>query len=976
MAIVKPLLEIDKVSLSFAGVRALDGVSLAVGRGELIAVIGPNGAGKTSLFNCISGVYRPQAGRIRLDGQVITELSPHRVAALGVARMFQNLALFENLTVLDNLLVGRHHLYKSGLVGNLLWLGPTRREEIAHRRRIEDIIDFLHLERYRSIPVQILPYGVRKRVELGRALAMEPRLLLLDEPTAGLNQEETEDMARYILDISAELGVTQILIEHELRFVLDLAERVAVLDFGRLIAEGEPREIRQDPAVIEAYIGTEHASMEARRAAEAAAESGSAVESGSESGSDSEAAVGSNSGSAVESGSGSASGPAAESATGSGHPYRKAASREAPSPAALDDAALETTLPGLLALHARVRPERVAVRDKSLGLWQEVSWLEYYQTVRACARMLWHLGVGPGDHVAIISDNRPEWLYADLAAQCLGARSVGIYQTNPPEDVAYILQDSGSIVLFCEDQEQVDKAVAIAAEVPQVRRVVVFDPRGTRDLSDARLLPWADFLAQGRELLAEDKGDGPPASASDWLSGHLGGLDPKKPSMVVYTSGTTGPPKGAMISSHNVIAISGAFNRALGMSERDFVLSYLPLCHVAEKIFSIFFPLTAGAAVHFGESIDTVQADLREVSPTVFLGVPRIWEKMHATITVKMQDSSFLKRTLFRYFLRAGRAIVARRRAGYASVLARARDWLLWRIGDLTVYRPLQERLGLRRCRLPVTGAAPLGTEILHFFHGIGITLLEGYGQTESAGVSHINPQDAPRVGTVGQSLPLLECRLADDGEILLRGPNVFCGYLNRPEATADTIDPDGWLHTGDIGSVDDDGYLSITGRKKEIIITSGGKNLSPEKIENALKASPYIKESVAIGDARKFVSALVQIEYESVGDWATRRQLPYTSYTDLAGKPAVIDLVSAEIDKANDRLARVEQVRSFRILPKELNQDDGELTATQKVRRRAIHAAYAELIESMYRRPSPGSAGPAEPADPAGSGNVEEAAS
>ncbi len=250
-------LEIEDVGLWFAGVRALDGVSLAVDRGALVAVIGPNGAGKTSLFNCISGFYRPQRGRIRLSERDITRLPPHRIASLGVARMFQNLALFENLTVLDNLLIGRHHLYRRHFWSNLLWLPGTQREEVAHRRRVEEVIDFLHLERYRATPVLILPYGVRKRIELGRALCMEPELLLLDEPTAGLNQEETEDMARYLLDIKEELGITQILIEHELRFVLDLAERVAVLDFGQKIAEGTPEEIRRDPAVIEAYIGTQ-----------------------------------------------------------------------------------------------------------------------------------------------------------------------------------------------------------------------------------------------------------------------------------------------------------------------------------------------------------------------------------------------------------------------------------------------------------------------------------------------------------------------------------------------------------------------------------------------------------------------------------------------------------------------------------------------------------------------------------------------
>jgi long-chain acyl-CoA synthetase len=584
------------------------------------------------------------------------------------------------------------------------------------------------------------------------------------------------------------------------------------------------------------------------------------------------------------------------------------------------------TLPGLLAEHARVRGDRVALREKRLGVWHEITWREYFETVRAIAFALRDAGVQAGDHVAILSDNRPEWLYAELAAQAIGARSVGIYQTNPPADVAFIVNDSRSVVLFCEDQEQVDKAVAI--EIPTVTKIVVFDPRGTRDLDDPRLEAWDAFLARGRTLRGELD---------------LDALDPAAPAMVVYTSGTTGNPKGAMLCSKNVLEVSRGFNAMAKLDEHDTVLSYLPLCHVAEKITSLFVPLTTGAVVHFGEAMETVQADLREVSPTVFLGVPRIWEKMHATVTVKMQSSSWLKRRLFDFFTRTGRAIAMRERKSLG-------DRIVWALGDLLVYRPLQERLGLRRCRYALTGAAPIGVELIRWFRGIGVTMYEGYGQTECAGISHVNQPAANRIGTVGQPVPLVECKLADDGEILVRGPNVFCGYLNNPEATAQTVDPEGWLHTGDIGAIDADGFVTITGRKKEILITAGGKNLSPEKIENALKTSPYIKEAVSIGDARKFVAALVQIDDEIVGNWATRRGIAYTSYQDLAAQPEVIALVKQAIDAANDLLAPVEQVKQFRILPNPLSQDEGELTATQKVRRREIAKAYAELIESMYR--------------------------
>jgi long-chain acyl-CoA synthetase len=603
-----------------------------------------------------------------------------------------------------------------------------------------------------------------------------------------------------------------------------------------------------------------------------------------------------------------------------------------------DTESLRRTLPGRLIHLARSRPDTVALREKRLGLWQEIPWKAYLDTVAAVGNALDHAGVGPGDHVAILSDNRPEWLYADLGAQGIGARSVGIYQTNPAEDVAYVLDHSGAKILFCEDQEQVDKAVAIADRTPSVRRVVVFETRGTRGYADDRLVSWREFLDEGHRL---------HQSRPDWFESRVAALDPDAPAMVVYTSGTTGNPKGALLTSTNVCAPADATFPILGVTEHEQVLSYLPLCHVAEKIFSLFLPLTAGATVHFGESIETVQDDLREVSPTIFLGVPRIWEKMAAKVDVKMRDASWLKRSLYRFFALKGRVIAEKRLAGRLGLL----DRLLWLVGDLLVYRPLQERLGLRRCRLPISGAAPISPELILWFHGLGIPILEGFGQTECAGVSHANRPDAVKVGTVGQVVPGAECRLADDGEIIVRGPIVFPGYLHDPDATAKTVDAEGWLHTGDVGTIDADGYLSITGRKKEILVTSGGKNLSPEKIENVVKASPYIKEVVALGDGRNYVTALVQIELDTVGDWASRKKIPYTSYEDLAARPEVRELMETEIAAANARLARVETIRRFEILPRALNQDEGELTPTQKVRRKVVMERYAELIEGLYRR-------------------------
>ncbi len=596
------------------------------------------------------------------------------------------------------------------------------------------------------------------------------------------------------------------------------------------------------------------------------------------------------------------------------------------------------TLPGRLVHLAHERGDEPALREKRLGVWEERSWWSYLEQVCATAMALLDAGVQAGDHVAILSENREEWVFADLAAQAIGARSVGVYPTNPEPEVAYVLDHSQSVLVVAEDQEQVDKLIAVRDETPTVRTVVVIDPRGTRDYDDDRLISWEEFVEGGAKLAEADP---------DAFYEHVARLDPDEACMIVYTSGTTGPPKGAMLSSRNVTVTADAGVETFGYRENEQVLSYLPLCHVAEKIFTLYLPLATGATVHFGESIDTVAEDLREVSPTVFVGVPRIWEKMHSNVLVKVQDASRVKKALFNFFTGQGQRIAKKRHDGESLSLM---DRVLWRLGDLLVFRALQERLGLRRCWFPVSGAAPVAPELLWWFHGVGIPIGEGYGQTECGGASHANPPGKAKIGTVGFTLPRVECRIDEDtGEVLLRGDQVFLGYLHNPEATAETIDEDGWLHTGDVGEMDDDGYLTITGRMKDIIITAGGKNLSPEQIENALKTSPYIKEAVAIGDRRKFVSALIQIDADNVGNWASRRGITYTSFSDLSSKPEVVELIQKEIDEVNKGLARVENVRAFRLLPKELHQDDEELTATQKVRRKTFHERYGHLIEEMY---------------------------
>ncbi len=595
------------------------------------------------------------------------------------------------------------------------------------------------------------------------------------------------------------------------------------------------------------------------------------------------------------------------------------------------------TVPGRLACWAQAHPKQIAMREKDRGLWQETSWAEYWRTVQAVAEQFSAWGLGAGDRLAILCGNRPQWLYADLGIQLIGGMSAGVYETNPAEDVVYVVNHSHCRAIVCEDQEQLDKVLERLTEMPQLEHILIVEARGTLDYDCAKITAWSDFVAAGRERLA---GMDPTA--------RLAALDPEQAANIVYTSGTTGQPKGAILTHRSALSLVRDVAAEMNISDRDTVLSYLPLCHVAEKIYTVFLPLTEGVVVHFGESIDTVREDLAAVAPTMFLGVPRIWEKMASTVQVKIQDADPLKRWLFQRCLAIREPIAERELQGQPKAGDAIWRWLT----DRLVFAALRERLGLGRCSGPFSGAAPIAPELLRWLTAIGVPVTEGFGMTELSGISHYNRIGRVRLGSVGEPVKGVETKIADDGEILIRGPNIIQGYLDNPEATAEAIDSDGWLHTGDVGRVDADNYLWLTGRKKEIMITAGGKNLAPAKIENALKTSPYIKEAVSIGDARPFVSALIQIDYDMVGNWATQQRIPYTSFPDLAANPEVLKLIDAELRRINEAsLARVEQVRKFHLLSKELHQDDDELTATQKVRRQVIFKKYAELIDGLYAK-------------------------
>ena len=569
---------------------------------------------------------------------------------------------------------------------------------------------------------------------------------------------------------------------------------------------------------------------------------------------------------------------------------------------------------------------------KKFGIWREFTWGEYFDIVKSVSFGLYEIVVRDGDKVAIHSENRPEWVFADLGAQTLGSVSVGIYPTSPAAEVEYLLSHSEASVLIVEDEEQLDKALEAWDRLEKLQKIVVIDPRGVNTIDDPRIITFQELL---------DLGDSVDGQSFEKM---IQTIVPSETAIIVYTSGTTGPPKGAMITHQNLRFAAISWGRVYEFRKNDEVLSYLPLCHVAERVISVANGVYHGYVVNFGEDTNSFLEDLREVQPTFFLGVPRVWEKMLASIQIRSNDATWFKRTLFNFWIKQGGLILQRRLKGKGTFA----DSIWFGLGWLFVFRSLKKRIGMMRVREALSGAAPIAPQVLEFLMSVGVPVREGYGMTENTAVATIVPSDELRLGSVGKSLPNSEVRIAEDGEILTRSDATFNGYFKNPEATKETI-VDGWLHTGDIGHMDEFGHLWITDRKKDIIITAGGKNLSPSEIENRIKVSPYIREAMVIGDRRKYLTALIGIESDTVGDWATRQGIPYTTYEDLSSKDEVNELVSGVINDANKDFAQVETIKYFKLLPIELDHEDGQLTATQKVKRATLTEQFAELIESMY---------------------------
>ncbi len=597
----------------------------------------------------------------------------------------------------------------------------------------------------------------------------------------------------------------------------------------------------------------------------------------------------------------------------------------------------ELTLPQMLREQARLKPSHIAIRQKDFGIWKPLTWQEYLSRAQHVGLGLRAAGLGAGGHLGVLSENRTEWVLAQMGAGLIGAVTVGVYPTSPATEVAYVVGHADVEVMVCEDQEQTDKVIESLASLPRLRRIVVVETKGLRNLAAghrALVTSFAELEAAGRAAEAANGLAAVDAALAAQTLDDIG--------LMIYTSGSTGKPKGAMLSYRNIRGVVPGIVDRLALDGDTTHLSYLPLCHVAEQMLTAFVPPYIGSQVNFGESIRTVQEDLREVAPSIFLGVPRIWEKLHAAITIKLQESGRLQRGLFERAWKRCEGLATRPRADWSPG-----DHLAWAASYWLVLRALQNFIGLRRVKVALTGAAPIPPDIVRFFRTLGVPLVEVYGLTESSGMVTGHRRDAVLVGTVGPPTLGVEHRLGDQGELLVRGDMVFAGYYKNPDATMQSV-RDGWLHTGDVVQ-EVDGQLRIVDRLKDIMITAGGKNLTPSEIENTMKGSPYIKECVIVADGRKFVGALIQIDYETVGKWAEAQRIPFTHFRSLTEHPEVRNLIDAEVQRGNGRLAQVSQIRRFHLLVKELDHDDGDVTATMKVRRSSIYKSYATEIEALY---------------------------
>ncbi len=591
--------------------------------------------------------------------------------------------------------------------------------------------------------------------------------------------------------------------------------------------------------------------------------------------------------------------------------------------------------------HAQVKRlgDRAALRKKHLGIWREISWNEYAEHAKYLCLGLLALGLERRDRVCVLAENCPEWLYADVAIQTAGAITVGVYPANPPKEVLHVHEHSDAKFSICGDQEQIDKVLEVREKLPHLEKIIVIQMRGLGHYSDGNIIDFHLVEKMGREYEKDH-----PALYEELIKN----IRADDVAVQIYTSGTTGPSKGAMLTHGNMVAAVDAFTGAIKFYESDNLVSYVPLSHAGERISSVYIPIKVGATVNFSENVETVVDALYEISPTVFFGLPRIWEKLQSGIIIKMKESTWTKRLIYNLFMSVGEKVSGLKMA------KKHVPWhlnLLFRLGRLLVFRKMLDQMGLLRTRIITSGAAAVGADVLHFFHQLGLDTGEFYGQTEMSGITFINPRDDIRIGTVGKALPGVEAKIAEDGEIMVRGPQLFVGYYKDEQAFKEAV-VDGWLLTGDVGGLDEDGYLRITDRKKDLLVTPGEGSIGPQMIENKLKFSPYIKEAMMTGgEGYPYLAALIQIDTENVGKWAQEHHIPYTTFHDLSAKPEVYDLIAGVVEKVNEELARGEQIKKFLLLRKELDHDDNELTATFKLRRKKMYELYKDTIAELYHK-------------------------
>ncbi|MFO1197071.1 MAG: long-chain fatty acid--CoA ligase [Burkholderiaceae bacterium] len=585
-----------------------------------------------------------------------------------------------------------------------------------------------------------------------------------------------------------------------------------------------------------------------------------------------------------------------------------------------------------------MRGPKVAFRQKEFGIWEEVTWTELGQRARNIAMGLASLGFKPGDTASILANTRREWAYADYGVLCAGGVSSGIYPTDAPSQVEYLTADSGSSVLFVEDDEQLDKVLQVRERLPLLKKTVVLDMEGLADLSDPGVIGL-----EALEKLGEAFDKANPGEFDRRLKSR--GIDDL--AILVYTSGTTGRPKGAMISNRNLRWVIEHFPEELAQTDDDDKMAFLPLCHIAERNFGEFLSLETGARVNFVENPETVAENVREIAPTVMLAVPRIWEKFFSAISIRMKEATGFEQWAYKVALGIGYKRAELRLAGNPVPAGLE---FAFKLAHFFVLDNVRRAIGLHRTRVAVTGAAPISPELIKWYYALGVDMYEVWGMTETTGGGSANMPGALKLGTIGIVQPYNEMRISPEGEIQVKGDNVFMGYLNQPEKTRETFTEDGWLRTGDVGAVDGQGFFKITDRMKDIIITAGGKNITPSELENELKFSPYITDAVVIGDKRPYLTCLVMIDHENVENFAQERSVPFSDFASLTRAKEVQELIQAEVERVNKKFARVEQIKTFRLIDHKLTSEDEELTPTMKLKRKLVNEKYKDLIDSMYK--------------------------